>query len=45
VNLPAHTVIIAGTKMWDGSSLVEYPDIEVQVSLRPRFLTWNKLTG
>lgn len=31
VNLPAHTVIISGTKMWDGKKMIEYPDIEVQV--------------
>lgn len=30
VNMPAFTVILAGTKSWNGSAMVEYEDLEVQ---------------
>lgn len=30
VNLPAFTVIMAGTKTWNGKGLVEYEDLDMQ---------------
>lgn len=41
VNLPAHTVVIAGTFFWDGTRQAEYPDLDIQQMLgragRPQF--------
>ncbi len=43
VNLPAHTVVIKGTKFWHGPGWEEYSDIDIQQMMgragRPQFDT------
>lgn len=47
VNLPAHTVVVAGTKHWDGNGMVEYPDLDMQQMVgragRPQFDTHGQV--